>query len=50
VWPTLGAAGVFGVFLAGTVNDFNADEWREIGAMATTVYGIVRLIRESLET
>lgn len=44
--PTLAGAAIFGLFLKGSVNSFDADEWREIGAMATTLYGIVRTIRE----
>lgn len=44
--PVLIGAVVFGLFLKGSVNHFDKDEWIELGAMATTLYGVVRAIKE----
>ena len=44
--PVLYGAVIFGLFLKGSVNNFDKDEWIEIGAMATTLYGVIRALKE----
>ena len=44
--PTLAGAAIFGLFLLQSVNKFDKDEWIELGAMSTTLFGIIRFIRE----
>lgn len=36
----------FGLFLLGTVHNFDKDEWIELSAMATSLIGVVKLLKE----
>lgn len=44
--PVLIGVAVFGLFLKASVNRFDKDEWVELGVMASTLYGVVRAIKE----